>query len=159
MNLHIPKATPTLGNGIPMDSKTSESNFRRQNSMACGVLYIMGKFLEIKCLKWALIAHLDIWNTSYGQKKDWELNCHFDSRLEKVKNRPNLLSCRGRATYRWKALDESYNLASNCISIQGLLAKLWGSKVAGVPIRAISRFSLGSLERIKPFGCGFGGQP
>jgi len=37
--------------------------------MACGVLYIIGKILERRCLKWACIAHLDIWNTSYGQKK------------------------------------------------------------------------------------------
>jgi hypothetical protein len=35
--------------------------------MACGVLYIIGKLLERRCLKWSRI--LDIWNTSYGQKK------------------------------------------------------------------------------------------
>jgi hypothetical protein len=28
--------------------------------------------LELRCLKWARIAHLDIWNTSYGQKKGRE---------------------------------------------------------------------------------------
>ncbi len=32
-----------------------------------------------------------------------------------------------------KALDESYNFASNRIAIGGLLAKLWGYKVPGVP--------------------------
>jgi len=37
--------------------------------MACGVLYIIGKLLELKCLKWSCIAHFNIWNTSYGQKK------------------------------------------------------------------------------------------
>jgi len=37
--------------------------------MACSVLYIIGKLLKHRCLKWARIAHLDIWNTSYGQKK------------------------------------------------------------------------------------------
>jgi hypothetical protein len=89
------------------------------------------KLLECRYLKWARIAHLDIWNTSYGQKKGRESNCQFDSRPEKVGNRPNLLSYRQRATYRWKALDESYNFASDCTSIRGLLAKLWGSKVAG----------------------------
>jgi len=49
-----------------------------------------------------------------------------------------------RATYRWKALDESYNFASDHIAIQGLLAKLWGSKVAGVSFGAILGLPLGS---------------
>jgi hypothetical protein len=86
-------------------------------------------------------------NTSYGQKKGRESNCQFDSRPQKVGNRPDLLSFRGRATYRWKALDESYNFASDCIAIRGLLAKLWGSKVAGVPFGAISGLPLGSPRK------------
>jgi hypothetical protein len=61
--------------------------------MVCDVLYIIGKLLERRYLKWALISHLDIWNTSYGQKKGRESNCQFDSRLENVRNRPDLLSC------------------------------------------------------------------
>ncbi len=32
--------------------ETSESDFRGQNLMDCGVLYIIGKLLERKCLKW-----------------------------------------------------------------------------------------------------------
>jgi hypothetical protein len=78
---------------------------------------------------------------------------------KKVKNRPDLLGCRGRATYRWKALNKTYNFALNYISIQGLLTKLWGSKVARVPIGAISGLSLRSPEREKPFGCGLRDQP
>jgi hypothetical protein len=38
--------------------------------MACDVFYIIGKLLERQCLKWARIAHLDIWNISYGKKKE-----------------------------------------------------------------------------------------
>jgi hypothetical protein len=38
----------------------SENNLRGKNSMACGVLYIIGKLFEPKCLKWAGISHLDI---------------------------------------------------------------------------------------------------
>jgi len=41
-------------------------------------------------------------------------------------------------------LNESYNFASDRITIQGPLAKLWGSKVAGVPFGAISGLPLGS---------------
>jgi hypothetical protein len=42
--------------------------------MAYGILYIIGKLLERRYLKWACNAHLKIWNTSYGQKKGYELN-------------------------------------------------------------------------------------
>jgi len=77
-------------------------------------------------------------------KEGQESNCQFDSRPQKVENRPDLLSCRGRATYRWKALDESYNFALDRITIRGLLAKLWGSKVSGVPFGAILGLPRGS---------------
>jgi hypothetical protein len=60
--------------------ETWESDFKGQNSMACGVLYIIKKLLKCRCLKWARIAHLDIWNKSYGQKKGRELDYQFDSR-------------------------------------------------------------------------------
>jgi hypothetical protein len=63
---------------------------------------------------------------------------------QKVGNRPDLLSFRGRATYRWKALDERYNFALERTSIRGLLAKLWGSKVAGVLVGRISGLPFGS---------------
>jgi hypothetical protein len=43
--------------------------------MAYGVFYIIENILERRCLKWARIAYLDIWNTSYGQKKGRESNC------------------------------------------------------------------------------------
>jgi hypothetical protein len=70
-----------------------------------------------------------------------------------------LLSCKGRATYLWKALNKSYNFASNHTSIGGLLAKLWGSKVARVPAGGISGLPLASPGKEKPFGCRLHGQP
>jgi hypothetical protein len=127
--------------------------------MACGVLYIIENLLELKCLKWACIAHLDIWNTNYGQKKGRESNCQSDSRLEKVKNQLDLLGRRKHATYCWEVLNRNYNFDSNNISIRSLFAKLWGSKIAGVPIDAILGLPLGSLGREKPFGCRLCGQP
>jgi hypothetical protein len=33
--------------------KLLESDFKGENSMACGVIYIIGKLLELRCLKWA----------------------------------------------------------------------------------------------------------
>ncbi len=142
--LTLPRQLPLWEMESRWTSKTSESDCRGQNSMACGVLYIIGKLLKHRCLKWARIAHSDIWNTSYGQKKGRESNCQFDSRPQKVKNRPDLLRYRGRATYRWKALNESYNFSLDCTSIEGILVELWGSKVAGVPTGGISGFPLGS---------------
>jgi len=152
--LTLPRQLPLWEMESRWTSKISESNFRGQNSMVFGVLYIIGKILEWRCLKWVGIAHLDIWNTSYGQKKGQESNYQFDSRPEKVGNRLNLLGCRGRATYHWKALDESYNFALHHIAILGLLAKLWGSKIGGIPIGAILGLPLRSPRREKPFGCG-----
>jgi hypothetical protein len=145
--------------------ETSETDLRGQISMACGALYTNEKLLKRRCLKWARIAHLDIQNTSYDQKKGRESNSResasFDSRPLKVGNRPEILGCRRRATYLWKALDESYNFASDRTSIRGLIAKLWGFKVPGVPqggISGLPRGSLGTPGREKPFGCGSRGE-
>jgi hypothetical protein len=85
--------------------KCLESNCKGQNPMVQGVFYIIGKLLKLKCLKWACITHLDIWNTSYGQKKGRESNWQLVSRPLKVKNHPNFLACRWHETYRWKALN------------------------------------------------------
>jgi hypothetical protein len=123
----------------------SENDYKGQNPMAQGNLYIIEKLLKVRCLKWSRITHLDIWNTSYGQKKGQESNWKFDSRPLKVRNRSNFLACRWRATYHWKALDEGYNFALDLISIKGLHTKLWGLKNMGVPILTISGLPLGSL--------------
>jgi hypothetical protein len=52
----------------------SEHDCRCQNSSSRSVFYIIGKLLKCTCLKWAHIAHLDICNASYGQKKGRESN-------------------------------------------------------------------------------------
>jgi hypothetical protein len=142
--LTLPRQLPLWEMESRWTPEILESDCRGQNSMACDVLYIIGKLLEHRCLKWARIAHFNIWNISYGQKKGQELNCQFDSQPQKVTNRPDVLRYRGRATYRWKALDESYNFASDLTSIRGLLAKLWGSKISKVPAGGISGLPLGS---------------
>jgi hypothetical protein len=87
------------------------------------------------------MTHLDNSNASYGQKKGQESN----SRPLKVKNRLDFLTCRWRATYSWKVLNEVYNFASDLISIGGLKKKLWAPKVMRVPTLGILRLPLGSL--------------
>ncbi len=64
----------------------------------------------------------------------------FDSHPLKVKNCPDLLTCRWRVTYLQKVLDKGYTFALNLTSIGGLKRKLWASKVVGVPISKISGF-------------------
>jgi hypothetical protein len=46
-----------------------EHDCRDQNPSTRRVLYIIEKKLKFRCLKWARIAHLNIWNTNYDQKK------------------------------------------------------------------------------------------
>jgi hypothetical protein len=121
-----------------------ERNYRGQNSSPWRVPYIIGNLLKCKCIKWSCITHLDICNTSYGQKKDWESNWQFDSRPLKVKNRPDFVVCKQHATYHWKVLDEGYNFALDLIVIEGLHKKLCALKVAGVLVVGILGLSLGS---------------
>jgi len=103
--------------------------------------------LRHTCLTWALITHLNTYNTSYGlithlntchisygQKKGRESICQFDSRPLKVKNHLELHAWRWRTIYHWKDLDKGYNFASYFTSIEHLYKKLWASKVLGVSI-------------------------
>jgi hypothetical protein len=121
-----------------------ESNRRGQNSLDWGVPYIIGKILELRCLKWTRMTHLDIWNKSYGQKKGRESNWQFNSQPLKVGNRPDFLACRWNATYRWKDFNEGYNFALDLISIGGLQIKLWAPKVTRIPSLRISVLPLRS---------------
>jgi hypothetical protein len=51
----------------------------------------------------------------------------------------DFLMCRWHATYRWKALDEGYNFASDLIEIKGFHAKLQAPKITRIPVVSISR--------------------
>jgi hypothetical protein len=138
VNSHVGSWSPkwTLG--------SSECNFKGKYSFYGKIIYIIGKLLKHKCLKWAHIAHLDIWNKSYEQKKGRESNWQFDSWPLKVRNWLDFLAWRQRATYHWKFLNEGYNFALDCIVIGGLHRKLCASKATWIPVVGISRLPLGS---------------
>jgi len=86
-------------------------------------------------LHWQL-GHLQpkLWakEGSYGQKKGRESNWQFDSQPLKVKNRPLPDVSLKSATWRWKALDESYNIDSRLVPIRVRGEELWPFKVPGV---------------------------
>jgi hypothetical protein len=85
-----------------------------------------------------------------GRKSNWQ----FDFWPLKVRNHPNFLTCRWHATYRWKALNKGYNFALDLISIKGLHAKLWASKVVRVPTLGISGLPLGNPRTKWHLGAG-----
>ncbi len=101
-----------------------KSNCKGQNTSHWGVFYIIGKLLKFRCLKWARMTHLDICNTSYGKWKNRKSNWQFDSRPQKIENRPDFHACKWSAIHRWKALDKSYKFTSNLMPITGLNKKV-----------------------------------
>jgi len=133
--------THTVSNELPLweldsrwTSKSSEGNYKGQNSLVWRVFYIIRKLLKLKFLKWVRMTHLGIYNISYGQKRGRKSNYQFDSPPLKVRNHSDLLTYKWCATYCWKALEECYNFALDFISIGSFHKKVWTSKVIGVPI-------------------------
>jgi len=91
---------------------------RSQNTSHWGVLGVIEKVLKCRCPKCPRIGHLDICSPSYGPKKGRESNWQFDSRPLKVGNRPPPDIGIGSATWRWKALEESYNFGLDLVFIR-----------------------------------------
>ncbi len=136
-----------------------KSDHKGQNLMDWKKNYIIKKLLKLRCIKWACMTPLNIWNTSYGQKKGRESNWQFDFWPLKVGNQPDFLAFKWCATYLWKAFDEGYNIFSYLISIRGLHTKLWGPKVAGVLILANFEIPIWESRDKMPFECGPRGEP
>jgi hypothetical protein len=141
---HIPKSGNLESFRTP---KTSELDCRSQNTLHWGVLYTIGKVLKCWCPKWPRMSHLGICSSSYGQKKGRESNWQFDSRPLKVGNRPESDVYRRSATWRWKALKESYKISSDLVLIRGLSKELWMPKVSGVQTGTVSGLLLESPKK------------
>jgi hypothetical protein len=118
---HTPQGNSHFGSWSPEFSK---SDCKVQNPSPWRSFYIIRQILKRKCLKWARMIHLDIWNTSYGQKKGRESNWQFDSRSQKVGNQPDFLAFKWRETCCYKDLNEGYNFTLKLIPIGGLHKKL-----------------------------------
>ncbi len=48
--------------------RTSEFDYRGQNTSHWGVLYIIGKLSKCRCRKWACMGHLDICSTLWQKE-------------------------------------------------------------------------------------------
>jgi len=139
------KLTPKSGDlESSTTPKTSEFDCRGQNTLLWNVFYIVGKVSKCRCPNWPCMSHLDIWSTSYGQKKGRESNWQFDFRPLKVRNRSDPGVCRRSATHHWKALEESYNFVLDLVPIEGLSKKLWRRRVLGVQAETVSGLHFGS---------------
>jgi hypothetical protein len=110
--------------GVHQNSQNFREQFQRSKHFALGNFLYHWKVLKCRCLKWARMTHLDICNINYGKKKGQKSNWQFDSRPQKVRNRPNPYACRWSATHRCKVLDDNYNFALDFIPIKGLNKKL-----------------------------------
>ncbi len=126
---HTPKSGKLESYGT---LENSEHNCKGQISSNMNVLSVIRKVLKCKCPKWPRMSHLDICGPSYGQKKGRESNWQFDFRPLKVRNWPFPNVGWQSATWRWKALEESYNFGLNLVPIRGRDKKLCSSKVLGL---------------------------
>jgi len=60
MNPHTPKWTPILGVGVPMDSQIFKGWLQGSKLIGSKSSLYYWNFLELRCLKWARMTHLDI---------------------------------------------------------------------------------------------------
>jgi len=57
---HTPKATPTWGDGVPVDSQNFRERLQGSNLNGLWRSLYLGKILKPRCLKCARLAHLNI---------------------------------------------------------------------------------------------------
>ncbi len=150
---HTPKVGDLESTGTP---EFLEFDSKAQNTSHWGVLGVIRKVLKRICLKWPRISHLDIYSSSYGQKKGRESNWQLDSRPLKVRNRPFPDIRFENATHRWKALEEGYNFVSILVVIGFCSWELWPPKVPGLqPKQFRDNFGTPTWEsrEKEPFRC------
>jgi hypothetical protein len=103
------------------------------------------------------MSHLNIYMTSYGQKKGRESNWQFDSRPLKVRNRPDSGMFRKSLTHHWKSLDQSYTLLQTSSQSEVWAGSYELPKSRESKPGQFRNSFLGVLGQ-KPFGCSLCGQ-
>jgi hypothetical protein len=72
--LTLPSELPSWELESKWNPEYLECDYRGQNTSVWKVLYIIENILKHKCLKWAFMTRLHIWNISYDKKKGHESN-------------------------------------------------------------------------------------
>jgi hypothetical protein len=138
----------------------SKLNSKAQNTSYWDVLNVIRKVLKRRYRKWPRIGHSHICSPSYGQKKGRESNWQFDSRSQKVGNRPFSDVRIESAIRRWKDLDKGYKFGLDLVAIRLRSRELWAPKVPGLhPGQFRDNFGTPTWEsrEKEPFGCSLGG--
>ncbi len=78
MNPHTPKWTFLWEMESRWTFEFSINDYKGQNSMVWRVPYINRNLLECRCLKWARMTHLDIWNMAKRKVKSQIGKLTFD---------------------------------------------------------------------------------
>jgi hypothetical protein len=156
--------SPTLGKSEDLESSGTPEclgfDSKAQNTSHWGVLGVVGKVLKRRYRKCPRIGHLDICSPSYGQKKGRESNWQFDSRPQKVGNRPLPDLRIESGIRRWKDLDEGYKFALDLVTIRAGSRELWAPKVPGLQLGSPgkkSHLDVVSAERRREYYMGEGG--
>ncbi len=69
---HTLKWIPILRVWIPMESWIFKKQFEEKKTHCIWTFtYTIENLLNLKCLKWTCMIHLNTYNKSYGQKKGW----------------------------------------------------------------------------------------
>jgi hypothetical protein len=156
--LTLPKELPPWELKFRWTLECSKSNFKGQNSIYWRCFYTIGKLLKLRCLKWAHMTHLDIWNTSYGQKKSWGSNWQFDSQTLKVENWPRFPSVQVARDISLESSRWGLQLCYRPYLNQRSVHKVMGSKVVGIPTLGTKcHLDVGLMERHRVYYKGEGG--
>jgi hypothetical protein len=144
--------SPTLGKVGDLESSETleclELDSKTQNTSHWSVLGVIGKVLKRRYRKWPRIGHVDIFSSSHGQKKGRESNWQFDFRPLKVENRPLPDILFESATWRWKDLEEGYNLDSKPCCDRALQSGVMAIQSPGSPVGTISGLHFGSPKNL-----------
>jgi hypothetical protein len=87
----LPSELSSLERGVPMESRIFKKRLQGSKPIRFKSFLYYWKALERRCLKWARMAHLDIWNTSYCQKKGRKSNCQIWLPTTKSQELPQFL--------------------------------------------------------------------
>jgi hypothetical protein len=154
MNPHTSKGVSTLGIRVQVDFQIFRK--RLQGSKLNGLRSSLYHWKDLGTYMSKMGSHDPF---RYLKHKLWpkekpKVKLLIWFRTTKVRNHPDFLTCRWRATYHWKALNEGYNFALDFMSIRGLHAKFMGPQSHGSP--RCENFETPTWESRKkmPFGCG-----